>query len=91
MTYNQKLKKAIAYLGCDDYELIDEQWAIGLLKAIGITSDNPDGVEPPPVIAKSATEPPVIAPPVIYPNEEERAKLGGPSTGYYVSPPRKGW
>jgi len=75
----------------DHYPYVDEQWVIAMLKAIGITPDNPDGVEPPSVIAKVAMKPPVNAPPVIYPNEEERMKLGGPSTSHYVSPPRKGW
>ena len=59
MTYDQKLKKVMARLDSDGADS-EEEWAIGILKAIGITRETPDGNEPP-IIAAPVAAPPVIA------------------------------
>ena len=99
----------MAYVDCDGC-YANETWSVNMLKVIGITPENPDGINTPPVIAKtdnsnqptitlptlppiatdSASAPPVIAPPVIYRNEEEKANISE-QFRQFTPQPRKGW
>jgi hypothetical protein len=42
MTYNEKLRKVMAKLDSDAADS-EVEWAANILKAIGITPENPDG------------------------------------------------